>query len=285
MPFKCLIMKEFTSKVSLLGIIFSILCINIFTQKLPSIQEKSLLAPSGVKIDGKAGEWNNRLQAHNRNTDIDYTIANDKNNLYIIIQSKDAILAKKILAGGITVRLNADGKKSDQSGVAITYVNVNSTSKSQLGMLISEWEIQGDVDKKRNQSDSIIRILNSVLNSNIKEMKVVGISALPDSIISVYNITGIKTASLFDSQRKLTCELAIPLKYLDFLVKNKPSINYHITLNGLNAAETVYVRNPQPNGPIAVTTIPRSMSGGSNSSISQIINYSTDFWGEYKLAQ
>ena len=102
-------MPKSLSKALFLGALSSVLCLYSFAQKLPESQEISVLAPNNVKIDGRAGEWNNRLQAHNRSTDIDYTIGNDKANLYIVIQSKDAVIAKKILAGGITVRINAGG--------------------------------------------------------------------------------------------------------------------------------------------------------------------------------
>jgi len=277
-------MQKSLSNAFLLSVLFSVLCSQLFAQKLPSIQEKSVLAPHNVKIDGKAGEWNNRLQAHNRNTEIDYTIANDKANLYIIIQSKDPVIVKKILAGGITVRINADGKK-DNKKVAVSYQMVASTAKSQLGLLIAEQATATEENTKLKQTDSIVSVLNMVMNGSIKEIKVTGVSALNDSLISVYNTTGIKVGSLFDRQRNLTCELAIPLKYIDFLTGSNSKLNYQIVLNGLEAAETVYLKNPTPSGVISVTGIPRSMSGGTNSYISQIINSSTDFWGEYTLAK
>jgi len=277
-------MPKSLSKALFLGALSSVLCLYSFAQKLPADQEVSVLAPNNVKIDGRAGEWNNQLQAHNRSTDIDYTIANDKANLYIVIQSKDAVIAKKILAGGITVRINAGGKK-DNKKVAVGYQMVASSAKSKLGMLIAEQATATEENTKKKQTDSIISVLNTVMNASIKEIKVTGISAITDSLISIYNTTGIKVGSLFDKQRNLTCELAIPLKYLDFLTADNSKLNYQIVLNGLEAAETVYLKNPTPSGVISVTSIPRSMSGGANSSITQIINFSTDFWGEYTLAK
>jgi hypothetical protein len=151
--------------------------------------------------------------------------------------------------------------------------------------LISEQASSTDANARRKQNDSIVNVLNLVMNNNVKEIKVTGVSAIPDSLISVYNNTGIKTGSRFDSERNLTCELAIPLKCLEFLKSNITSLNYQIALNGLNSAETFYFKNARPDGIVSVTNIPRSMSEGANNSISQIVNYSTDFWGVYTLAK
>ena len=56
-------------------------------QKLPNVQQASLRAPENVKVDGKPTEWGDKLQAYNKATDVFYTIANDYNNLYLIIQT------------------------------------------------------------------------------------------------------------------------------------------------------------------------------------------------------
>ena len=73
------------TKLSLL-IMLSLTTLAAHPQKLPNLQTTSLRAPASIKIDGKTTEWNNRFQAYNKATEVSYTIANDKDKLYLVIQ-------------------------------------------------------------------------------------------------------------------------------------------------------------------------------------------------------
>ena len=83
-------------------------------QKLLNVQTTSLRAPANVKIDGKATEWNNQLQAHNKSTGIYYTIANDDKNLYLAIKATDKEVIKRIVNNTFSFAINklGDGKKT-----------------------------------------------------------------------------------------------------------------------------------------------------------------------------
>ena len=65
----------------LLTLLVSTISLVVHAQKLPNKQEISFQAPTNIKIDGKASEWNNQFLAYNNATDIYYTIANDDKNL------------------------------------------------------------------------------------------------------------------------------------------------------------------------------------------------------------
>ncbi|HCN82336.1 MAG TPA: hypothetical protein DIT07_01770, partial [Sphingobacteriaceae bacterium] len=74
----------------LIGILYLIIIpVTTSAQKLPNIQEASLRAPAGIKVDGKATEWNNQFQAYNKATEIFYTISNDDDKLYLAVQATD----------------------------------------------------------------------------------------------------------------------------------------------------------------------------------------------------
>src|ERR1700743_3198430 len=88
-------------------------------QKLPNIQQSKLRAPSTVKIDGKATEWNNQFQAYNRATDVFYTLSNDDENLYLTIKAIDQDVINKIVGGGISFIIARAGKKNDKNNIAI----------------------------------------------------------------------------------------------------------------------------------------------------------------------
>src|SRR5476649_669100 len=89
---------------------------------LPEKQTVSLRAPSAVKIDGKADEWPEPLQAYNHATDIYYTIANDDNYLYLCIEATQQAVINKIINGGITFSIHKYGDKKDKNNVvSVTY--------------------------------------------------------------------------------------------------------------------------------------------------------------------
>jgi hypothetical protein len=265
--------------LGLAGLFSTLFCNPLLAQKLPQVQQESLRATAQFKTDGKATEINNQFKAYNRNTDVYYTMANDDNNLYLILQAKDVVAAKKIIGGGITLTINTTGKKNDVETVSVTFPKLPLGVKSTLGLLITEPETATDAAGKKKQADSIATVMNFALSVNAKEIKVKGVKALADTLLSVYNMDGIKTVIKFDDKRALTYEIALPLKYVT--PDNKANkLYYQIKLNGL-ITETVYIKNPRPNGPVSVTTIPRSLNNGM--ATYELMNYPTDFWGEYTL--
>lgn len=249
----------------------------VMAQNLPNVQSINLQAPANIKIDGKATEWNNQFQAYNHNANVFYSMANDDRDLYLIIQAKDPVITKKIIAGGIILTINRTGKKEDNTNVTITYPNLELGTKSSLGQLISERETA----QIKKQNDSLTLLLNTILTNQAKEITVKGIKAIDDTAISVYNDLGIKANMLFDDKKALTYELSIPLKYL-ISQDNSLKYYYHITLNGMEA--TLKSRIYQTaQGTVSVSAVPRSISGGGFGSTYQITNYPTDFRGEYTL--
>lgn len=261
-----------------LTLLVLIFCLSVNAQKLPNIQASSLRAPLSIKTDGKLTEWDNKLQAYNHSTNIFYTIANDDDKLYLTIQAKDALIARKIIAGAITFALT--GKKNDNESLSVTFPFLNDATKSTIGRLISEPVTAKDSAGKMKQADSLMYLMNNTLTSKAKEIKVTGTKAIEDTMISVYNNFGIKAIARFDNKKALTYELAIPIKYFEPYIINKPSkFFYHISLNGLLAATVVHQTN---NGPVMVGSVPRGLGGASNYDL--MVN-PTDFWGEYTLAK
>ena len=106
---------------TLILLLFSTICFSAFAQKLPDVQQASLQAPPGVKIDGKLTEWGDRFEAYNKGTEIYYSIANNSENLYLTVRATDAEIIDKILASGLTFTVNTDANRKDRTGVIITY--------------------------------------------------------------------------------------------------------------------------------------------------------------------
>ena len=126
--------------------------------------------------------------------------------------------------------------------------------------------------------DSIQVLSNARLTPLIKEIGVKGIKEIPDSVISVYNETGIKAMMQF-TWRQPTYELAIPLTYLGLNTAADPvKFSYNIKLR-------VPEQKPRP-GTIAVQ-LPVAIQGLADTPDPGTLYLweSTDLWGEYILAK
>jgi hypothetical protein len=256
-------MKTITIKLALLALFFAIAVI-ANAQKLPNVQQNSLRAPADIKIDGKAMEWGIQFQAYNKATDIAYTLSNDDERLYLIVQAKYQDVIDKILRGGITLTLNHSLNKKEDEHVAITYPVFNGSGQSDVTNMLAKKENE---KRDANNSDVSIDDMNKVLDAWSKSIKVSGIKSVTDKDISVYNQEGIKAMSQFDKQLAYTYELAVPLKYLTLPNNGTDGFTYNIKINE-PSDEPVSHGDAPPSPPMAITaTAP------------------TDFWGKYILAK
>jgi hypothetical protein len=276
---------------------FILVAISPFTanaQKLPAVQQVSVYAPDNIKIDGKTTEWDNKFQAYNRVDNVYYTIANDDDRLYLIIQGKDMDVISKMIRGGVTFTINSSGKKNDKEGVAITFPATDDhipVSRSDNGSkfnvnLGNKPEITRDTALNRKQADSFRNVVNKGIANTSKFIVVTGIKAIADDSISVYNEYGIKAVSLVDAQINYTYELAIPLKYLGLSVNSPNQFAYNIMINGLPSLDNV------PNSSRLQEGITSFYVEGGNIVVTgpsagrvMFLRNPTDFWGEYTLAK
>lgn len=262
----------------------STLLVSSFTahaQKLPGIQANSLRAPADIKIDGKATEWHNQFQAYNRATSVYYTLANDDDNLYVAIQVKDQVVIRKILGGSMVFTVNRSVKKDDEH-VALTFPLLPGGISGEIGAYLKQRIAlkpvkTGDVYSR----DSLLMLMNTTLINNIKQVKIKGVKQLADTMLSVYNAAGIKVRALFDTNNALTCELAIPVKYLGLPGPTPARFSYHLKLNEMYAnvgAPVDLDGNVLPAGSYTL------VYSGTPAERQTLMN-ATDFWGEYTLVK
>jgi len=244
--------------------------LTVCAQKLPGTQEKSVALPSTVKIDGIADEWNNQFQAFNKSTDVYYTMANDKDNLYLVVQATDPVIIKKIVGGGITLTVYASGKKNEVNPLSVTFPLIASDLHSGINVSYN------DLAASKTNKDSVLNALNKKLTAAEKEIKVKGFKSINDSLMSVYNDMGIKTATVFNNKNALTYELMIPLKLTGMV--SGTQIAYNIRLNSITS---IRPRPAAGHSGVMVATISRALT--TNNSDIDILQNDTDFWGKYLI--
>lgn len=245
---------------------------NAAAQKLPPEQKDGVYAPDNIRIDGKDTEWAGNFQAYNRSTQIYYTMANDKDNLYLAIQvGADPRLdnTKKILSRGITLVIKSRSKADKASAVSLTFPLIDQDKRSNITLMMR--------NKKLSQ-DSLLTAINEQLTANSKEIGISGVKQITDTLISVYNTDGIKAASAVDAKRVWTYELQLPLRYIRHLMDANSSFDYKIIVNGS------VMPKPAPGEVMVVGASSSGRSSGGAEAIFDMFN-PTDLSATYTLAK
>ena len=205
-------------------------------QKLPAKQEAGVMAPVGVKVDGKIAEWGN-LQAYNPATEISYTMANDDDKLYFVCSATQEEVIQKIQLSGITLAINAVDKKAVVEPVTITYpivpwVNV---------------QINYDLRAPSPLDESTVTMINNKISGHLKEIKISGVKEFPDGSIPVYNDKGIIGGHYVNSNKVYTYELSFPLSLIRSLINDNGTFNYKVQVNG-QGKDVIVVGGVNPYG-------------------------------------
>ncbi len=254
-------------------------CAKVRSQKLPNLQPVSLRAPANVKIDGKADEWGNKLQAYNTATDVSYTMANDNETLYLVIQATDKYNINKIVNGGIKLSIQKNGSKNDVGTPTIQFPYMEKGARVSF---LQRLDLTGkSKDEQNHLLDSVMLANNRKLKEKVKYIYVKGIPGA-DSVLSIYNDQGIRVANAFDIDKVYTAEIAISLKKLGLVTADVKKIAYHITINGgANKYSMGISFGPVTNND---STANEEFTKQLNRQV-EINAATTDFWGEYTLAK
>lgn len=253
-------MKSILSKTTypILLVALCFLTQNGFSQK---VQEESVWM-SDLKVDGNTDDWNIPLKAHNKTTGIAYTMANDDENLYLMIQAEETKDNAKILLGGITLAVNSEGKKKTDDAPAITYP-VTKTDMGDARQMLSFMRNQ----RSQDNADSVEMAWGNGILTSYKEIAVEGIPAVKESPISIYNLHGIKATAKFNEKGNYCYELAVPLELLG-LAPDTGEFAYNLLLKGINDEED--------NRGVG-------RRGRNNFDLLDMVS-PTDFWGKYTLS-
>lgn len=247
-------------------------------QKLPDVQTEGLRAPSNVKIDGKLNEWGS-LSAYNKRIVVYYTIANDDENLYLVIKSDNSLITSKILQGGLTFTVSTTGR-NEKDAAAITFPVVGDNEIQ----MVHKFLPRGISDDARMSADQRKQALaereTAMVEADRKSInifkfiKVGGIKAIVEKQLPIYNDRGIQVAAGMDAGRALNYELAVPIKYLDLPLATS-TIHCNIKLLGKHVPAGLVLMpiKTQDGGP--------PLGEGGIDLRSLMVN--TDFWAEYVL--
>ncbi len=240
-----------------------------------------LKSPSGsVTIDGDRKEWGDSLNYYNPENKLNYTIANDKQNIYLVIKTKDIEQQANILNSGVTFGIDTKGRK--RSSFTLTFP-VAGQSMRRPG--------------KPTLEENILKAKYLAL----RKIKVDGFKDIDEEELAVNNSYGIKAAINIDNEGTLVYEQAIPLELFRAgdLLKSEWTFNIKIqpitegTPNGFTGITSENVTVPA--GSRGGSSGGRSSAGGVKPHIqaatidkvspSAQATKAIDFWGKFNLAQ
>ena len=188
-------------------------------QKLPNVQPTGFYAPANVKIDGKPSEWKDQFQAYNKTSSLYYTLANDAENLILVMHTTYDAITNKLLWNKFTFNI-----KGKNGSISLTpqaaHFRVNRILSTHEPVL----------------NDSLHSILTSYVNG-IKQIAITGIPAITNPNIPIYNEYGIAMSIRVDKNKAYTCELAIPFKYITPVLDGSEAFNYSIKIHGQKMPE------------------------------------------------
>lgn len=248
-------------------------------QKLPGIQKNSLRAPAKVKVDGKATEWGNKFQAYNKAIQVFYTVANDDKRLYLVVQTDKREIINKIINGGVSFSINQNDKKTIADAITVTYPVYSRNNRAVINFSNLSDALADAVNTIRR--DSVMRICNNSLEEKAKYIRT---NNLPDvdTLLSIYNVDGIKAKSGFNDKLVYTVELGIDLKLLNIDAANLNRFSYNIRLN---AVALDYVPGFEITRDAAGNYAGMSIDSKIANVYLGTARYDTDCWGQYTLVK
>jgi hypothetical protein len=106
-----------------IALLFTLLIISI-SSNVFAAKDYNIFKTDAV-IDGKNNEWKSPLPGFDKNTSINYAVANDLDKFYFIIRIADTTIIKQINKYGFEVWINKDGKKKRTTGITFPLAGTN----------------------------------------------------------------------------------------------------------------------------------------------------------------
>lgn len=219
--------------LTLLAILFS--TFNLCRAQDRSAQNTLKLPPAGITIDGDLKDWGDSLRYLNTDKHITYSLANDKENLYMAIRINDYGEQVMVLNAGLSLGIDTKGRKKES--FTITFPVGTDGGPTNFGM------------PGRNGGDSLQQKHEELVEAELTKLRgiqVTGFTDIEGNYITTSNTYGIKTALDYDKDGNLVCEAAIPLKFFhaDNISKNEWTFNFKI--NGINNPAQNHDSGEQP---------------------------------------
>jgi hypothetical protein len=191
-----------------------------------------------VTTDGRIPEWSNPLLLYDTKSKINYTISNDRQNLYVCMKISDEISQIKILQSGMEFRIDTLGKKK----LPIAFIFPIA------GQQVLQKGKSAEKDKKGFSEDLYRSAMKQEQISQTKNAQVIGFKPPLGGFLSLLNTTsGISAAINMDSLGIMYYESIIPFStfYKNEITAADTNkiFNFEIKVNALPAPSLTKTAN------------------------------------------
>jgi uncharacterized membrane protein YgcG len=203
---------------------FGICAVQVAIVSLCHAQNKLQPPPANINIDGDVKEWGDSLRYYNKDKQLNYSLANDQDNLYMAIRINDRSEIIRVLRAGLTLSIDTRGKKKESFSITFP---VGDQGPNNLAQPTDD--LQGKTDITQEDRDELAQ----ARLTKLREIRVSGFKDIEGETITTSNTYGIKTAIDYDKDGYLVYEAAIPLKFFhaDDITKYEWAFNFKI--NGI----------------------------------------------------
>ena len=201
---------------------------NITKAQTAKPNENLLPPPPKVVIDGNLNDWGDSLRYYNEEKKLNYTLANDNQNLYAVIRVSDRLEQARILNAGLTLSIDTRGKKKETFKVTFPLRDPGSIPEFRQRKNDDDGEIT------KEDRDELMRERITIL----RNIKVEGFKDIEYDMISTSNNYGFKAAVNYDADGNLVCEAAIPIKFFHADNPAKSEWAFNFKINGLQKPTT-----------------------------------------------
>jgi hypothetical protein len=197
-----------------------------------------------LTIDGSDKDWVKPLPGFSKSENFSYEVANDAENLYVLISTKDQLEQQKMIQGGMTVWINTKADKTQSTAVGIGYP-LDSRNDPDRNLM-------NDAQPNRQPRHVTLEDKKDYALYGFGSSSEVGNYAYADDT----NPQGVRVRMDYNSAGELCYEAAIPLQTL------YPGHNANSSYASKSIAVGIFVDGLPPNA-----ALPRGAGGGGGPAI------------------
>lgn len=109
-----------------------------------ALSQTAIWQQQPLVIDGSDSDWVKPLPYYDRKEKLRYAVSNDRYNIYIILSTGNEQEQQKILQGGMTVWINSQAEKNDNTAVGIGFPTDNRKSRNRNIMAAARPDLYKD---------------------------------------------------------------------------------------------------------------------------------------------
>jgi hypothetical protein len=154
-----------------------------------------------VTVDGKATEWKIPLDYFDDKTKLNFSISNDRTNIYFCIRATEDETQKGIIHNGLQIWIDTTGGKKDEVGI-------------QFPLIQRQERTEGSLLTHSSQPDETPAAYNlrKQYSGTTKQMRLTGFSGAVEGLAEAPNMYGINACLNWDTNNIMIYEVCIPFK-------------------------------------------------------------------------